>query len=164
MNSIVVRFTGLFLLVLVFAILPLPLAWDGIRPPTYLLFIIYLDYYWPERANLSFVFVVGILLDVLSASVIGQHPFSLIVTLSIAGLYARRFLFISMAQQMAFIGLLCFLNELTLMITNAFLGYHYSLFTLIMNACLGLLCWPWMRYMGDNYLLKNQINEDYRRI
>ncbi len=142
-----------FIGALVLSILPIPELISAFRPPWVLLLVLYIEYYLPGNFKLTALLVVGLLLDVLLSTVIGEHSFALLLVTWIASGKSRRFQFFSMLQQICLIGFFCLLYQSVISFTDALLGFHYDLMMPLASAVLGMFFWPWIRLLGDGSLL-----------
>ena len=138
----------------------MPEVISGFRPPWVLLLVLYIEYFLPGNFKLIALLFVGLLLDVLLSTVIGEHSFALLLVTWIASSKSRRFQFFSMVQQILFIGFFCLLYQSVISFLDALLGFNYSLYTPFASALLGMFFWPWIRLLGDDSLL---IRLAYRR-
>ncbi|WP_131783306.1 rod shape-determining protein MreD [Legionella gresilensis] len=145
-----------FIVALCLTICPMPSLLMGIKPPWILLFILYIQFYLPDRFNLFTVIILGLILDALLSTVIGEHVLALSLTTWIANSKARRFYFFSIGQQMALIGFFCFLYQLIMVITDTFLGFHINLVLILVNTIISILIWPWLRLIADD-VIRNKI-------
>lgn len=150
-----------FIGVLVLSILPIPELFSSFRSPWVLLLILYMEYYLPSSFMPIILLVLGFLLDVLLATVLGEHAFALLLTTWLASSKSRRFQFFSMAQQICLIGFFCFVYQSLLSLTDALLGFHYSMLMPPICALLGMFFWPWIRILGDSSLLTRRV---YRQL
>ncbi|CAM3002024.1 rod shape-determining protein MreD [Legionella worsleiensis] len=153
MKNLGLRLLVGFVGALVLSILPLPEWLSAFRPPWVLLLILYIEYYLPGNFRLTALLFTGLLLDVLMSSVIGEHSFALLLVTWIASTKSRRFQFFSMMQQICLIGFFCLLYQSVISFIDGLLGFHYSLFTPLASALLGMFFWPWIRLLGDGSLL-----------
>src|SRR5438552_12980666 len=87
-----------FVFALLLTILPMPGIFQGIRPIWVLLLLFYLQFYLPDFFNLLLLFVLGLLLDIILATVIGEHILALTLVTWISSGKARRFYFFSTGQ------------------------------------------------------------------
>lgn len=142
-----------FIGALVLSILPIPELISAFRPPWVLLLVLYIEYYLPGNFKLTALLILGLLLDVLLSTVIGEHSFALLLVTWIASSKSRRFQFFSMMQQICLIGFFCFLYQSVISFTDALLGFHYSLLMPLASALLGMFFWPWIRLLGDGSLV-----------
>lgn len=140
------------ILALVLTILPLPELFIGLRPPWILLLTLYVQYYLPEYFNVRILIIIGLMLDVLLATVIGEHSFALILVSWFANNKARRFTLFSMGQQMGLVGFFCWLYQFIIAIIDAFLGFHPSFILTLGNALVSALFWPWLKLIGISLL------------
>lgn len=138
---------------LILSILPMPELISGFRPPWILLLVLYIEYFLPGNFKLTALLIVGLLLDVLLSTVIGEHSFALFLVTWIASSKSRRFQFFSMLQQICLIGFFCFFYQAVISFIDALLGFNYSPIMSIASALLGMFIWPWIRLLGDGSLL-----------
>lgn len=148
-----IRLTLGFVIALILSILPMPELISDFRPPWVLLFVLYIEYFLPGNFNLASLLFVGLLLDVLLATVIGEHSFALLLVTWIASSKSRRFQFFSMMQQIFLIGFFCFLYQAIISLITALLGFNYSLVMPVFSAAVGMFVWPWIRLLGEDTLL-----------
>ncbi len=141
------------LIVLVLTILPMPDLLTELRPPWMLLFVLYVQFFIPGCFRLPVLFLLGLCLDVLLATIIGEHAFSLLITTLLASGMARRFNFFPMGQQMALIGLFAGVYQFVILFIDAFSGYPYNILMVIGSAFISMLLWPWIRLLADDALL-----------
>lgn len=148
-----VRLVFGFLMALTLSIVPLPALVSDFRPPWVLLLILYIEYFIPVNFNQITLLVVGFSLDVLLATVIGEHSFALLFVTWIASSKSRRFQFFSMMQQIVLIGFFCLLYQTIIAAISALLGFNYSILTPIISSLLGMFAWPWIRLLGEETML-----------
>lgn len=142
-----------FIVALVLSILPMPQLLSAFRPPWVLLLVLYIEYFIPGKFHITTLFLVGLVLDVLLSTVIGEHSFALLLVTWIASTRSRRFQFFSMMQQIILIGIFCFLYQAIIAGTHALLSFNYSLLMPFASALLSMFIWPWIRLLGDGSLL-----------
>ena len=136
----------------VFTILPLPDLLIEFRPPWVLLLVLYVQLFLPNYFSITLLFFIGLCLDVLLSTVIGEHAFALLLTTWFVMGKARRFNFFSLLQQMILVALFCLSYQLIIYFIESFLGYHNNLRGIVGAAVFGMLLWPWMRVLGDRIL------------
>jgi len=152
MSRVSLRVGLVLMLSLILTILPLPQVLVIARPVWVLLLLLYLQFYRPDYCNLTLLFILGLTLDILLSSVIGEHILTLTLVIWIASNQARRFYFFSIGQQMLFIGLFCLLYQLILFTIDSFIGVHRDLLSLFLPPVVSVLFWPWLRLMGEELL------------
>ncbi|WP_133131305.1 rod shape-determining protein MreD [Legionella yabuuchiae] len=144
-----IRLIWTFFIVLALSILPLPGWLNVFRPPWVLLLVLYIQFCLPAYFNIPVIFILGLCLDVLLGSVIGEHIFALSLTTWLASGFSRRFIFFPIGQQMLFIMIVAMIYQTTLVLTAAFLGYAYFPLTIVCSSLLSLILWPWLRVLAD---------------
>jgi len=132
---------------LVLTIIPLPATLSEVRPAWVLLVVLYVQCCLPTYFRITWVFLLGLCLDVLSSAVMGEHAFALLLTTWLATGRQRRFGFLSTLQQMSVIGLFCLFYEFVIYCIDAFFGYTNHLFSVLGVACMSMLFWPWLRLL-----------------
>lgn len=137
---------GLFTALLL-TILPLPEILSAARPAWVLLLVLYVQCYLPTYFRITWVFLIGLFLDVLCSNVMGEHAFALLLTTWLLTGRTRRFGFFSTIQQMSIIVVLCLFYQLVLYVIDAFLGYTNNILSLISVAFTSTLFWPWLRVL-----------------
>lgn len=149
------RLVLVLLAALTLTIMPLPELFVSIRPPWVLLVILYLQFYMPDYFKVFLLFFLGLILDTLLSSVIGEHVFALCLISWLANSKARRFYVFPIGQQMTLIGILCAFYQMIVLLIDAFLGYHVSFFSVLGTGLLSVLFWPWIRLALEETLLMN---------
>lgn len=153
MKNLVFRLSLWFIIALGLSILPIPGLISAFRPPWILLLVLYIEYFLPGKFKLIGLVIIGLVLDVLLSTVMGEHAFALLLVTWIASTKTRRFQFFSMMQQIFLIGFFCLIYQLTISLIDALLGFNYSPISPIISAALGMFFWPWIRLLGEDTLL-----------
>lgn len=149
MTSLHLRMVVAFLLVIILTIVPLPAFLSGVRPPWVLLFFIYLIFYRPDFFNLGMLFILGIMMDVLLSTVMGEHVFALLAATWVATSKQRRFSHSPLGHQLIGVGLISFIYQLVLFCIDGFFGYSTPFLQVIMVTILSMIVWPWLRLFAD---------------
>lgn len=152
MMKLKIRLFFLLILACMLTILPLPQAIAGFKPPWVLLLILYIQFYLPQYFNPSILLFLGVCLDVLLSTALGEHAFAFILTTWFAAGKVRRFNFFSISQQMMLVGLFCLFYQGIIFLMGAFMGHSNEFFMVVGSAFLGLLFWPFMRLLGESTL------------
>ncbi|MCE3046147.1 MULTISPECIES: rod shape-determining protein MreD [Legionella] len=153
MSSMNIRLLVAFLLALALSILPLPELIVGIRPPWILLLMLYVQFYLPDRFSLAVLILMGLILDTLLSTIIGEHTFALSIVTWIASSKSRRFCLFSIGQQMALVGIAALVYQLCIFGIDIILGGYASLFDVLGSAVISVLIWPWIRLLTEDTLL-----------
>jgi rod shape-determining protein MreD len=154
MNSSSIRFNIVFLIAFALTILPLPQDLLNIRPPWILIITLYVQFYLPEKFNLILVLIVGLILDTLQSTVIGEHAFALAAVCWIANAKARRFNFFTIQQQMILMSFFCLLYQSITIFIDIFLGFKGRFSYGIISTISTVVLWPWIRLLVDEILLR----------
>ncbi|MGL5743119.1 MAG: rod shape-determining protein MreD [Legionella sp.] len=153
MKNLRIRLGLAFVVALLLSILPMPELIADFRPPWVLLLVLYIEYFLPGNFRLTTLLFVGLLLDVLLATVIGEHSFALLLVTWLASSKSRRFQFFSMMQQIFLVGFFCLLYQSIISLIGVLLGFNYSLFAPVASAVVSMFLWPWIRLLGEDNLL-----------
>jgi len=132
------------LVAFILTILPFPEVISAFRPPWILLLVLYIQFSFPKYFHVTSLFVLGFSLDVLLATVAGEHAFALLLTTWLASGKARRFNFYSMGQQIALIAVFCLIYQGTISMIDAFLDDKTGLLFVVGPGLSSLLLWPWV--------------------
>lgn len=147
------------LIALITAIIPLPTMLVNFRPPVILLVILYVQLFLPRYFNLLKVVILGLCLDVLLSTVLGEHVLALVITTWLASSRVSRFHIFSVSQQMALIVLFCFAYQFILYFIESYLGYSNTLF-MVCGTILGtMLAWPWVNFILDRYFSRRCVRQ-----
>ncbi|MGR8920641.1 MAG: rod shape-determining protein MreD [Gammaproteobacteria bacterium] len=133
-----------FLVAFTLTAIPLPdwaLAW---RPAWIALVLIYWCIALPERVGVVTGWGVGLMLDVLHGSILGQHAFGLAFVAYVALQYHQRLRVFPLMQQALFVGALVFLYLVVMwQIYNVLGSVPYGPGYLL-GALSTALLWPWV--------------------
>lgn len=152
MHTLYLRLFFATVLAFSLVILPLPHVIYILRPPWILLLILYLQFFLPNHFNFIILLLLGLLLDTLSSTILGEHAFALSLVTWLANNQARRFNFFPMKQQMLLVGFFALLYAIFIFLLEAFLGYYTHLGTLIGGPLMSMTLWPWIRLLADEWL------------
>lgn len=153
MKSINLRIFSAFIIALALTILPLPELVMGMRPPWILLLLLYIQYYLPQSLSLGLIILLGLILDALLSTVIGEHTFAIVVTIWLANSKVRRFRLFSLGQQTGLIAVFCLVYQLIIFLIDAYLGFYVNFLNVIGSTILSTLLWPWIRLLCEDSLL-----------
>ncbi|KTD35948.1 Rod shape-determining protein MreD [Legionella nautarum] len=152
MSSLSLRLFIATILVLALTILPFPEFFLGLRPPWVLILILYWQFFLPEHFNVAILLIIGLALDVLLSTVLGEHACALSLVTWLASSKARRFRLFTMGQQMALVGFFCLLYQTIILMIDASLGYYYGFLMSLGSTLISILLWPWVRLIADDTL------------
>lgn len=128
----------------VLSILPLPLWAVWFRPEWVLMVVFYWVIANPERLGLAFAWLIGILLDALNGTVLGEHALALIIPVFIIQIWSRRRVTFPYWQTILFIGLMIFVYKLILWLVQGLIGqFLFSMYYFI-SVLISMVFWPWI--------------------
>ena len=124
-----------------------PLQIGYVRPDWVAMVIVYWVIALPQRIGILTAWVIGLLMDILLGSLIGQHALSyIIIAYIVANLYQRLRMF-SVWQQAAVLFALLGLNRLIGFWVESAAGLSEWTLWYLLSAVSGALLWPWVFLM-----------------
>jgi len=141
-NINVTKLCLFLILALVLTIMPLPELMAKYRPNFVLLIILYMQCFIPIYFRITWVFILGILLDVLTSGMIGQHPIAFVIASWAATTKPSNFRYYSILQQMIFIFLYCALYQLLISLVDLFFGINVNFLGSFCIVLLTVAFWP----------------------
>lgn len=131
-------------LALYLAVLPLP-AWPlDYRPPWVALALIFWCFAAPERIGVLVGFTAGLLLDVLTGTLLGQNALALSVTAFLAIVLRARIRIFPLWQQTFFIWLILLVERLLTLWVIGATGQPMPPLSYWIPSLIGMLLWPFM--------------------
>ena len=133
-----------FFLALLLTLLPMP-AWAlWLRPVWVLLVLIYWNISLPNRVSIGTAWVLGLLLDVLNGSALGEHALALtMVSYIVVRMHARLYMF-PLLQQGLSVFLLVLLYQCILFCIQGFVGNLPRGWLYWSSSVTSMLLWPWV--------------------
>jgi rod shape-determining protein MreD len=135
------RLFGMILAANILTVLPLPTLLNNIRPAWVLLCLLYIQTYIPKYFHVLLVLILGLGLDALLSTPMGEHAFALLVVTWFMVGKIDRFVFFSIMQQMSVIAVACICYQLILYIVDATFGHMTSIFTIFGVAMTTMIFW-----------------------
>jgi rod shape-determining protein MreD len=133
-----------FVLALMLTALPMP-DWAALwRPAWVALVLIYWCMALPSRAGVFMGWSVGLLLDVMTGTLLGQHALALGVTAFIAHKLHRRVRVLPIWQQGVTVFGLVFVFQALVLWINGIKGMPVSLVAYLAAPLVSMLLWPWI--------------------
>ena len=131
-----------FLVAMALTIVPLP-DWARIaRPDWVALVLIYWCMALPERVGVGVAWVVGILLDVLTGTLLGEHALALTVVAYLTLKLHQRIRLYPVWQQSITVLVLLALNQLLVLWINGIMGRPTQSWLYWTPSLLGIVLWP----------------------
>ncbi len=129
---------------LILTILPLPLWAAWFRPEWVVLVLVYWNIALPQRVNIGTSWIIGLLLDALSGTILGEHALALVVITYIAVKLHKRIRTVNIWQQSLTLGLLVMLFQAIIFIVQALVGEIPRSFFYWLPSLTSALFWPWV--------------------
>ena len=140
---------GSFLLGLLFAILPLPMVLQPLRPWLLAMLVAYWAMEAPTRVGFGTAFLLGVAADLLTASILGEQAFRLVVIAWLVLRFRTRLRFFPLWQQAAAVGLLMFNDRIITWFIHALAGTPPVGLAWWLSPLLAMLLWPWLYVLID---------------
>lgn len=141
-NSIILYAT--FLTALVLQVFPLPLWAHQARPDIPLLVLIYWSMALPERFGIITAVLLGIVVDALTSSLLGQHALAYALSIYVVLIMHRRLRLLPMWQQAITVLVILFIERL---VAALILGVTDGLLPDLLfwlPPLIGMFLWPWI--------------------
>lgn len=140
-----------FLLAMVLTLLPMP-AWTiWFRPAWILMTLIYWVIVAPHRVNVGTAWMVGIMLDVLNGTLLGEHALALTtVTYFVARLHSQLRMY-PLLQQSLWVFIFVLFYQLILFCIQGFLGELPKTWLYWSSSVTSMILWPWVFMMMRDY-------------
>ncbi len=133
-----------FIMALMLMALPMP-DWAGIwRPAWVALVLIYWCMALPERIGIMVAFTLGIFLDVLSGTLLGQNALALSVVAFITLQFYQRVRVLPLWQQGVTVFGLAFIHQVLILWINGIQGMPVSFSAYWASPLISMVLWPWI--------------------
>ena len=133
---------------MVLAIIPIPdsvpVQLGFLRPDWVAMVLVYWIIALPQRIGLITAWVVGLLMDVLLGSLLGQHAFSYIAIAYIASNLYQRLRMFTVWQQALILFAMLGLNQLINFWSESIAGLAEWTLWYLLPALIGAFLWPWI--------------------
>ncbi|MFT4650194.1 MAG: rod shape-determining protein MreD [Polaribacter sp.] len=128
---------------MILLILPLP-DWVKIyRPDWVALILIYWSMALPKRVGLWTALIIGLLIDSLQGTLLGQHALALVVITYLNLNVYMRIRVLSLAQQSLYVFSLLVINQLIISWMDGMMGLTIPVQAAFGGPFIGMLMWPW---------------------
>jgi len=140
----------------VLTIVPLPEWALMFRPQWVVLILIYWCMALPERIGVGVGWISGLLLDVLTGTLLGQHALGLAVVAFLTLKLYQRVRVLPLRQQMFTVFVLLLVERLLTLWSTAVAGYSTPSLLYWLTPVIGALLWPWI------YVILRDIRRRFR--
>ncbi len=135
---------GGFIVALALEVLPLPTWAEPARPAWVVCALIWWCLNSPQRVNVGTAFALGIVLDVLKGTLLGQHALALTLVAALAARFHLQLRVFPLWQQTSLIGVLTLLAGVVLWWTDGISGQPGNLALRLPTVVTTALLWPWL--------------------
>lgn len=129
---------------LVLTIIPLP-GWGVALRPFWVALVVF---YWvlalPERFNIGWAWLIGLLLDALTGSLLGAHALALVLVAVLASRWHLKIRMYPMWQQSVGVGLALVLYTGVLFWIDGLAGHMIRPLVRFLPITISVLIWPWV--------------------
>jgi rod shape-determining protein MreD len=132
------------LLAFILALLPMPEWTTWFRPAWVLMVLIYWSMTIPYRVNIGVAWIIGLIFDLLSGTLLGEHALAFTVVIYfVSRLYLRLSMY-PLSQQGLTIFCFIFLYQFILYCIQGFIGELPSSHLYWSSSLISMLLWPWL--------------------
>lgn len=133
-------------------ILPLPVWAVWYRPEWLLLVIIYWCLTFPDRFNVGYAWTLGLLLDTLHGTLLGEHALAFALVAYITAKSHRRIRFFSLWQQALTVFGLVVIFQIIIFIIQGLIGQASQTWMFWLPSFTSMLLWPWIFLLLGGWL------------
>ena len=133
------------------ALIPLPSMLDMLRPYWVALVLIYWCLETQGIVSLGLAFLLGLLLDLLTGSLLGLHALSLVIMVYLVSRFRARLRFFPPWQQALSVLALLINDRIILIWIISLRGEPMPTLDFWLPAIIGTLLWPWLFLLLDRY-------------
>ncbi len=142
-------------------IMPLPDWAVELRPDWVTLVLIYWAMMIPTRFGVTVAWVFGILLDVSTGSILGQHALGMVLAIYIVLVQHQRLRVASLLQQAIVVLFLLLLKQLIVLWVNGIVGRAPDTWLFFLQSLVGAAIWPWIYIIMRDLRRKFGYRVDY---
>lgn len=134
---------------LLLTLLPAPDSLDPLRPYWVGLVLIYWVLEVRDMVSLGMAFLIGLLLDILTGSLMGMHALSLVVMIYLVQRFRSRIRFFPPWQQALSVLALLVNDRIINLWLSSLLGEPIPTWQYWLSPILGMVLWPWLFLLLD---------------
>ena len=140
---------GSFVFALIFAILPMPEMVTAARPFLLAMLLAYWIMEAPNKVGMGTAFILGLVGDLMSASLLGEQALRLVVVAFLVQRFRARLRFFPLWQQAGAIGLLLLNDRVIVALVHWIVGAPQAGWTSWFAWIIGMVLWPWLYVFLD---------------
>jgi len=139
------------LVALCLSILPMP-EWTGwARPAWVLMVLIYWTMVLPYQVNVSIAWVSGLMLDILTGTMLGEHALAMTIVVYLVYRLHRRLNMYPMIQQALSVLIFVLIYQLIIYMTQGVVGQVPQSHLYWVSSLTSFLLWPWLAVLMRDY-------------
>lgn len=142
------------LLALLLSILPMPTLIAELRPYWPALVLSYWLLETPHRAGLGLAFMLGLMADLVSGTLLGEQALRLCILAFIVLRFRARLRFFPLWQQSLALLVLLINDRVVVLMVRGFTGEGLPPWIFWLSPVVGMLLWPWVFLLLDDLRLK----------
>ena len=139
-----------------FMLLPFPDWLSALRPFLLALVVAYWVLETSQKMGLGRVFLIGLVLDFASFSILGEQALRLVLIAGVLHLMRSQFRFYPVWQQSGFLMLMLYADLALLWLIHLSQGLPMVQAEVWCSPVLAFLIWPWLYMLLDNLRLRNR--------
>lgn len=140
-----------FLVAVVLTLLPMPDWTIWLRPAWVLMVLIYWVMMSPYRVNVGIAWMVGIMLDVLNGTLLGEHALALTIVTFFVGRLHTQLRMYPVVQQGLWVFVFVMLYQFILFCVQGFIGELPKTWLYWSSSLTSMLLWPWVYTIMRDY-------------
>ena len=145
---------GSFAIALVLAIVPLPAMLQPFRPFLLAMLVAYWAVETPQQVGFGTAFLVGLLGDLASATLLGEQAVRLVVVVWIVQRFRARLRFFPLWQQAVAVGMILFVDRAVVALVHLAFGLPQLPAGYLMSPAIGVMLWPFLYVLIDTARLR----------
>lgn len=147
----VVPIISSIIIALMLSILPLPGKAIWLRPAWLAMVLVFWGVKLPSKMGIIYAWMLGLLLDIMLASLLGVHALAIAVVTYLASKMERQFNFFPLWQQSLCIGGLIFVYQLVIVVVQGVSGNLNNAHLFYLPAISSMCLWPWIYLLLQSY-------------
>lgn len=144
-----------FIVAMMLAIVPMPSWLNWLRPDWVAMVLIYWVLVLPNVVSIGMAWVIGLLLDALTGSVLGAHAYALVCVAYFVLKFQMRIHLLDLTQKAVIVFIAILLYQLVIFAINGMLGRMPATFLYWLPCLSSAIIWPWI------YLVLNDSKDHF---
>lgn len=137
-------FISLFVALLL-EVLPMPVWSQWFRPDWVAMVVLYWVLTMPERVNVGVAWIMGLLLDGLNGTLLGEHALALIIIAFLMSKWHRQVKNFPVWQSALVVGILILIYKVLIWAIQGLIGQPPDSYAYLFSILTSMLLWPWVQ-------------------